>query len=71
MRPVALFWPYNDAQQRRLLRIIDEYFIRSAPECTGRAVDLYGSGKPEHHAQANRLLNLLLNLLMDGLRATR
>jgi len=29
MRPMALFWPYNDAQHCRLLRIIDEYFNRS------------------------------------------
>jgi hypothetical protein len=24
MRPVALFWPYNNAQRRHLLRIVDE-----------------------------------------------
>jgi len=24
MRPVALFWPYNDAQRRHLLRTVDE-----------------------------------------------
>jgi hypothetical protein len=39
MRPVALFWPYNDAQRRRLLRISDEYFSRSA---SGRAGSEYG-----------------------------
>jgi len=32
---VALFWSYNDAQQRRLLRIINEYFSRSALEWAG------------------------------------
>jgi len=35
MQPVALFWPYNDAQQRRSLRIIEEYFSRSALDCAG------------------------------------
>jgi hypothetical protein len=25
-RAVALFWPYNDVQYRRLLRVIDGYF---------------------------------------------
>jgi hypothetical protein len=24
MRPVALFWPYSDAQRRHLLRTVDE-----------------------------------------------
>jgi len=30
MRAVALFWPYNDAQRRHLLRVVEEYFSRSA-----------------------------------------
>jgi hypothetical protein len=35
MRPVALFWPYNDAQYHCMLRVIDGYFSRSAPKRPG------------------------------------
>jgi hypothetical protein len=32
---LALFWPYNNAQHRHFLRVIDEYFSRSAQEWAG------------------------------------